>query len=67
MPSRIPGQPDKIKELFKNTFGTPRIEIVSAEGKKSESRVLRVGVVLSGGQAPGGHNVIIGMFDQVNS
>ena len=62
-----PGLTDKIKALFKNTFGTPRVEIVAAGGTKAQSKPLRVGVVLSGGQAPGGHNVIIGMFDQVRA
>ena len=53
---------EQIKELFKNTYGKP---VVTFE-KGSSSRNLpskNVGVILSGGQAPGGHNVIAGLYD----
>jgi pyrophosphate--fructose-6-phosphate 1-phosphotransferase len=52
---------DDIKALFPNTYGMP---VISFEpGEKKEYPVKNVGVILSGGQAPGGHNVISGIFD----
>ena len=60
---------EQIKELFENTYGTPVVTFKSVEGKTSSS-VKNVGVILSGGQAPGGHNVIAGLYDalkQANS
>ncbi len=54
---------EEIKKLFPNTYGMPLIEFVPAEDTKSLS--INVGVILSGGQAPGGHNVISGLFDAV--
>ncbi|MDR0998210.1 MAG: diphosphate--fructose-6-phosphate 1-phosphotransferase [Treponema sp.] len=51
-----------LKELFKNTYGKPIATF--AKGSLSDiKRKLNVGVILSGGQAPGGHNVIAGIFD----
>lgn len=50
-----------IKTLFPNTSGQP--VLVGQEGSERSSRSLQVGVVLSGGQAAGGHNVITGLFD----
>ncbi|MBV5283279.1 MAG: diphosphate--fructose-6-phosphate 1-phosphotransferase [Paludibacter sp.] len=50
-----------IKKLFPNTYGMPMITFES--GEKKENPVVGVGVILSGGQAPGGHNVISGIFD----
>ena len=53
---------DEIKSLFKNTYGKPTITFqTSSESNSSELR--NVGVILSGGQAPGGHNVIAGLYD----
>ena len=51
-----------IKELFPNTYGMPVISFRKGE-KAVEHKPINVGVVLSGGQAPGGHNVISGIFD----
>ncbi len=51
----------EIKELFPNTYGMPLITFES--GEATEQPVIGVGVILSGGQAPGGHNVISGIFD----
>ena len=59
------GDQAKIKELFPNTYGLPVIEFVAGEAQKHEP--INVGVILSGGQAPGGHNVISGLFDGVKS
>lgn len=50
-----------IKELFPNTYGMPLITFEQGEAK--EYPVVGVGVILSGGQAPGGHNVIAGLYD----
>ena len=54
---------DEIKKLFPNTYGMPLVEFVPAE--KQESFRINVGVILSGGQAPGGHNVISGLYDEL--
>jgi pyrophosphate--fructose-6-phosphate 1-phosphotransferase len=55
---------DQIKALFPNTCGIEKISF--AKGKNIEIKNLRnVGVILSGGQAPGGHNVISGLFDAI--
>ena len=53
---------EEIRALFKNTYGKPTVTFqTSTEAKSSEKR--NVGVILSGGQAPGGHNVIAGLYD----
>ena len=55
-----------IKELFKHTVGQPMVTFV--EGVSNlEAKPIKVGVVLSGGQAPGGHNVISGLYDALKS
>ena len=51
----------EIKELFPNTYGMPLVTF--EPGEKKQNPVVGVGVILSGGQAPGGHNVISGLFD----
>ncbi len=58
--------PAEIKELFPNTYGMPIIQFVPANVKEEVSPI-NVGVILSGGQAPGGHNVISGLFDGIKS
>ena len=52
---------DEIKKLFPHTYGMPLITFESGESKTYGA--INVGVILSGGQAPGGHNVISGIFD----
>ena len=59
------GNQAEIKELFPNTYGMPVIEFAQAE--KAACPAFNVGVILSGGQAPGGHNVISGIFDGIKS
>jgi diphosphate-dependent phosphofructokinase len=54
--------PDAIKALFPNTYGMPLITFESTD-VAVQLPVMNVGVILSGGQAPGGHNVISGLFD----
>ena len=57
---------EKIKALFPNTYG--KKEIVFEEGKNtSPAKKQVVGVILSGGQAPGGHNVVAGLFDALKA
>ena len=57
---------EKIKALFPNTYG--KNEIVFEKGQNtSEARKLVVGVILSGGQAPGGHNVVCGLYDALKA
>ncbi|MBR1681388.1 diphosphate--fructose-6-phosphate 1-phosphotransferase [bacterium] len=53
---------EEIKQLFEKTYGKPIVTFKSTENTKTSS-VKNVGVILSGGQAPGGHNVIAGLFD----
>mmetsp|Transcript_12000 Transcript_12000/g.15155 ORF Transcript_12000/g.15155 Transcript_12000/m.15155 type:complete len:1183 (-) Transcript_12000:326-3874(-) len=55
---------EAIQSLFPVTYGKPRVEFVSTDQMRPE-QILKVGVVLSGGQAPGGHNVIAGIFDGI--
>lgn len=50
-----------IKSMFPNTYGMPVVEFV--EGIENGHEQMNTGVILSGGQAPGGHNVITGLFD----
>lgn len=57
------GDQDEIKKLFPKTYGLPLVEFVPGEKKTNEP--INVGVILSGGQAPGGHNVISGIFDGI--
>ncbi len=60
---------EQIKALFKNTYGKPVVTFNSTSSNKV-SELRNVGVILSGGQAPGGHNVIAGLYDalkQANS
>ena len=54
---------EAIEKLFPNTYGMPVIELVPQEGEAPAVAAFNVGVILSGGQAPGGHNVICGLFD----
>src|SRR5574344_1222871 len=59
------GNQDEIKELFPNTYGMPVITF--EPGEPVALPPFNVGIILSGGQAPGGHNVISGLFDGVKS
>lgn len=55
---------EEVKKLFPNTYGMPVLKFVEA-ASATEYAPINVGVILSGGQAPGGHNVIAGIFDGV--
>lgn len=54
---------EKLKKIFKNTFGKPVVKFVKGKNNNMNKKPVNVGVVLSGGQAAGGHNVICGIFD----
>ena len=62
-PTQSVGDQEEIKKLLPNTYGMPLVEFVP--GDEAMSQKINVGVILSGGQAPGGHNVISGIFDAV--
>ncbi len=62
-PTQSVDNQEEIKALFPNTYGMPLVEFVP--GEQSASQKMNVGVILSGGQAPGGHNVITGLFDAI--
>lgn len=57
---------EQIQELFNNTYGKPIVTFESTENAHA-SEIKNVGVILSGGQAPGGHNVIAGLYDALKS
>lgn len=65
-PSHPATDQDEIKALFPKTYGQPLCRIVEGDGGLT-TEPLTVGVVLSGGQAPGGHNVIAGLFDALKA
>lgn len=55
----------EIQKLFPNTYGMPIVKFTHTQEETSLAQPLNVGVILSGGQAPGGHNVIAGIFDGI--
>ena len=55
---------EAIQKLFPNTYGMPLIKFEES-GEATSFPAINVGVILSGGQAPGGHNVISGLFDGI--
>lgn len=57
---------EQIQALFANTYGKPTVTFNSSSSSNS-SEVRNVGVILSGGQAPGGHNVIAGLYDALKN
>ena len=64
-PTKSVDNQEEIKKLFPNTYGMPLIEFVP--GENADTKKINIGVILSGGQAPGGHNVISGLFDAVKN
>jgi len=56
-----------VKALFPNTYGAPVVSFDSSTTASIMGNQINVGVVLSGGQAPGGHNVIAGIFDAIKA
>ena len=63
-PTQSVSDQEEIKKLFPNTYGMPIIRFEKSE-TKANYKPVNVGVILSGGQAPGGHNVIAGIFDGI--
>ena len=57
---------EKIEKLFPSTSNMPVLTFAQAEGA-AQGKAVNVGVILSGGQAPGGHNVIAGIYDGIKS
>ncbi len=64
-PTHSVADQDEIKALFPNTYGLPEIQFEKDPNPTKGSTPFNVGVILSGGQAPGGHNVISGLFDGI--
>uniref|UniRef100_A0AB33J434 Pyrophosphate--fructose 6-phosphate 1-phosphotransferase n=1 Tax=Prevotella sp. GTC17254 TaxID=3236794 RepID=A0AB33J434_9BACT len=64
-PTQSVDNQEEIKKLFPNTYGMPLVEFVPGDEKNALE--MNVGIILSGGQAPGGHNVISGLFDAVKN
>ena len=58
---------DAIQKLFPNTYGMPVTKFIAGTTSNKSTEPVNVGVILSGGQAPGGHNVISGLFDGIKA
>ncbi|MBD5304142.1 MAG: diphosphate--fructose-6-phosphate 1-phosphotransferase [Bacteroides sp.] len=54
---------DEIKKLFPHTYGMPIVQFENNDKPERVEEPFNVGIILSGGQAPGGHNVVSGIFD----
>ncbi|MBO4942210.1 MAG: diphosphate--fructose-6-phosphate 1-phosphotransferase [Muribaculaceae bacterium] len=63
-PTQSVADQEAIKALFPNTYGLPEIRF-EKNPSPTAGKPVNVGVILSGGQAPGGHNVICGLFDGI--
>lgn len=63
-PTESVADQDAIRNLFPNTYGLPEIRF-EKNPNPGQGKPVNVGVILSGGQAPGGHNVISGLFDGI--
>ena len=63
-PTQSVADQEDIQKLFPNTYGMPLVEFVPSSEKR-EYAPMNIGVILSGGQAPGGHNVICGLYDEL--
>ncbi|MDE7420868.1 MAG: diphosphate--fructose-6-phosphate 1-phosphotransferase, partial [Muribaculaceae bacterium] len=62
-PTESVADQEEIKKLFPNTYGLPIVEFKHDENPERVEEPFNVGIILSGGQAPGGHNVVSGIFD----
>ncbi len=58
---------EEIKKLFPHTYGLPIVQFECADAAERVEEPFNVGIILSGGQAPGGHNVVSGIFDGIKS
>ncbi|MBP5640552.1 MAG: diphosphate--fructose-6-phosphate 1-phosphotransferase [Victivallales bacterium] len=61
VPTQSVADQEKIKSLFPDTYGLPAVNFTA--GKPFDCKAIKAAVILSGGQAPGGHNVIAGLYD----
>ncbi|MEM4368076.1 MAG: diphosphate--fructose-6-phosphate 1-phosphotransferase [Candidatus Anstonellales archaeon] len=62
-PTESSSDKEVLKKIFANTYGMPIAKLVKGQNKEITKKSIKVGVVFSGGPAPGGHNVIAGLFD----
>ena len=62
-PTEAIADQDELRSKFRNTYGKPIATLTADTPNRSAGRKRTVAVILSGGQAPGGHNVIAGIFD----
>ncbi len=62
-PTESVADQEEIKKLFPNTYGLPIVEFRHDDNPQRVEEPFNVGIILSGGQAPGGHNVVSGIFD----
>ncbi len=65
-PTESVADQEKIQALFPNTYGKPEITFQKGQNTSAAKRQV-VGVILSGGQAPGGHNVVCGLYDALKA
>ena len=63
-PTESVADQEEIKKLFPNTYGLPELKF-EKDANPAHGSAINVGVILSGGQAPGGHNEISGLFDGI--
>jgi pyrophosphate--fructose-6-phosphate 1-phosphotransferase len=63
-PTQSVADQEEVQKLFPNTYGMPYLKFEPTKGE-ANNVAINVGVILSGGQAPGGHNVISGLFDGI--
>jgi pyrophosphate--fructose-6-phosphate 1-phosphotransferase len=61
-PTEAVADREELRKIFKKTYGKPLAQFVPGKNDRL-GRALKAGVILSGGQAPGGHNVIAGLYD----
>ena len=66
-PTQSVADQEEIKALFPNTYGLPELTFEKDPKPAKATAPFNVGVILSGGQAPGGHNVISGLFDGIKA
>ncbi len=66
VPTESVADQEKIKALFPNTYGKNEITFQKGENTSPAKKQI-VGVILSGGQAPGGHNVVSGLYDALKA
>lgn len=66
-PTQSVADQEAIKALFPTTYGLPQLTFERDDSAMPPEKPFNVGVILSGGQAPGGHNVICGLYDGIKA